>query len=349
MSKFILQQKEALKPVFLTDNEDVKLKVVSFINEWENDLDFFVTNTSGSTGTPKKISIQKEHAIQSALSTCEALKLTSKHTAILCLNPTTIGGKMMIVRSMVLDMKLLVGELNSNPLVTCDEKIDFIALVPLQLKKMVEECPDKLRKISTIIVGGGSISAPLENSLKEAKITVYQTFGMTETISHIALKKVGFENSEYYTVLPSVEISAEENLLVIHAPKIGVFNLKTNDLVEIISPTQFKWLGRADFVINSGGIKIIPEVLEAQLSHLINVPFFVVGMDDETLGQRVVVIVEGFADPQLEQKSYYHSLEKFHIPKEIYFLSNFNYTESGKINKIETLKLTNVEGFRKIL
>ena len=338
-----------MKPVFLTDNEDVKLKVVSFINEWENDLDFFVTNTSGSTGTPKEISIQKEHAIQSALSTCEALELTSKHTAFLCLHPSTIGGKMMIVRSIVLGMKLIVGELNSNPLVTCDEKIDFIALVPLQLKKMVDECPDKLRAIKTIIVGGGSISAPLENALKEAKITVYQTFGMTETISHIALKKVGFETSEYYTVLASIEISTEENILIIDAPKIDVFNLKTNDLVEIISPTQFKWLGRADFIINSGGIKIIPELLEVQLSHIIKTPFFVSALEDEVLGQKVVMLAEGLADEQLEQKSYYASLDKFHIPKEIFFLLNFIYTESGKINRTETLKLTNVAGFRKIL
>ena len=207
-----------MNPIFLTHNAQIIESVLTFINEWDNDLDFFIAKTSGSTGVPKEIKILKKHAIQSSLNTAEALNLQKGDNAFLCLSPDTIGGKMMIVRSIVLNLQLIIGDINANPLENCDSKIDFIAIVPLQLKELMEHSVDKLRSIQHIIVGGGIISEQLESQLIQHNLTVYQTFGMTETISHIALKKVGVDGTNHFKVLPNIEITERNSQLEIHAP-----------------------------------------------------------------------------------------------------------------------------------
>lgn len=334
---------------FLTNNEEIQRKVASFIYEWENDLDFFETETSGSTGIPKKIRLKKKHAIASSRLTGKFLNLQKGEKAFLCLHPSTIGGKMMIIRSLVLDLDLIVGDISSNPFENISESIDFVALVPMQLQTIINGSPFVLKNITNIIVGGGVISNALENELKKNQLTVYQTFGMTETISHIALKKVGFQSEDDFNLLPGVEIETVDHRLKIHFPAIGVEHLLTNDLVEITSPNRFKWMGRTDFVINSGGIKIHPEQIEKELEALFSIPFFVTGLKDEVLGEKLVIVVEGSTNPLFEQKNYYSTLEKFKIPKEIYYLNQFETTSSGKINRLETLKNIHAAGFRKIL
>jgi len=329
---------DVVKPIFLTHNAQIIDSVVSFINEWNNDLDFFVTQTSGSTGIPKEIKILKKHAIQSSLNTAEALSLKKGDRAFLCLNPETIGGKMMIVRAIVLDLQLIVGDICANPLGKCDTSIDFIAIVPLQLKEMIQQNSEKLHAIKNIIVGGGIISEQLERQLINSQLTVFQTFGMTETISHIALKKVGLNGSDSYEVLPTISISTKNSQLEIHAPSIGVDHLLTNDCIELIDPTHFTWLGRSDFVINSGGVKIHPEIIEKALSALISVPFFVTGIEDEKFGQKLILAIESEPDDRFNSKSFYSSLPQYHIPKEIWFFPSFERTKSDKINRLLTLK-----------
>lgn len=340
---------DAMNIHFLTNNEEIQHKVASFIYEWENDLDFFETETSGSTGIPKKIKIQKQHAIASSKLTGELLHLQKGEKAFLCLHPSTIGGKMMIIRSLVLDLDLFVGDISSNPFDNIAESFDFVALVPLQLQTILTHSPSALKKIKNIIVGGGVISSALENELKTHQLTVFQTFGMTETISHIALKKVGFHGESDYQTLPGVKIEAINQRLKIQFPAIGIHELLTNDVVEITAPNRFKWIGRSDFVINSGGVKIHPEALEKQLETTINAPFFITGISDDLLGEKCVLIVEGVENNLFTHKKRYAHLAKYSLPKEVYFLAQFVYTESGKINRGATLKTIHAARLRPIL
>lgn len=333
-----------MKITFLTKDEQLISKVNHFLEEWKNDASYFVTATSGSTGKPKSIQIEKEFAVQSAKNTIEFLGLTKEDVAFLCLNPATIGGKMMLVRALVLNQPILIGDVNVNPLEIIDERIDFIAIAPIQLQGILENNPEKLSRIKKIIVGGGIISESLISLTKKHHITVYQTFGMTETISHIALRKVGIETDECYHLVPNISIATIENQLVITAPSLGIKELKTTDVVEIVDDNSFKWLGRSDFVINSGGVKIHPEKVEALLGSKINAPFFITSEADEQLGEIVVLIIENenhSVNNQWLEKSFYASLPKYHSPKKVYLVSSFIRTASGKINRIETSKNLN--------
>lgn len=335
-----------MKITFLTKDELIISKVKSFLEEWNNDIPFFITETSGSTGKPKFIQIEKKHAIQSAKNTIQFLGLTPNDISLLCLNPDTIGGKMMLVRALVLNQPIIIGDVNANPLEMVDEPIDFIAIAPIQLQGILENNPEKLSTIKKIIVGGGIISESLISLTKKNQITVYQTFGMTETISHIALRKVGIETDERYHLVPNISISTIDNQLVITAPSLGIKELKTTDIVEIVDDNSFKWLGRSDFVINSGGVKIHPEKVEALLGSKINAPFFITSEADEKLGEIVVLVIEKenhSIDNQWLEKSFYASLPKYHSPKKVSLVSSFIRTASGKINRIETVKNLNLE------
>ncbi len=334
---------------FLDDNVILKQKVASFVTTWNENSDFFLTNTSGSTSQPKQISIKKKHAIQSARNTANKLNLKRGDKALLCLDLETIGGKMMLVRALVLDLDLYVITPSANPLKFVDEKIDFIALAPIQLHEVLRQNSDALGNIKNIIVGGGTISKSLETALFKKKMTVYQTFGMTETITHFALRKMGYETEEYFEILENVSISSEEGRLKIHAPMIGVEHLVTNDIVEIIDPLHFKWLGRADFVVNSGGVKLHPEMIQEKLESKVMVPFFLTGISDELLGEKLVIVYNSEEKDEYCSKDFYSGLSKYEIPKEAWFIDPFQFTASEKINRIETLKHVDESRIRKIL
>ncbi len=327
---------------FLSKNEKTQQEVATFIKKWDDSSIYFENKTSGSTGNPKKIELKKEHATVSAKATLSFFGIKKGDTALLCLNFDTIGGKMMAVRSIVGQLQLYVAEPSTNPLNNNNISIDFIALAPIQLHTILNENPKQLKPIRVIIVGGGVVSEETEKLLKQHSITVYQTFGMTETISHIALRKVGFESEENYTILNHVEISEENGQLCIHAPLIGIENLKTNDLVKIVSKNQFKWIGRADFVINSGGIKIQIEELEHELSNYIQQRFFIYKRMDEKLGEKVVLVVEGDENESLKSKQFYSFLSnKYHIPKEVAFVEKIIRTSSDKVNRIANFEQIN--------
>lgn len=335
---------------FLNENEQIRQEVALFLDKWGNDSAFFETQTSGSTGIPKTIKIDKKYAVESAKSTIRFLNIHPSDTALLCLSPSTIGGKMMIVRSSVNGMKLYVTQPTSNPLRELELRIDFIAIAPIQLTTILSETPEKLKKIRNIIVGGGIIPANTLKELNEQKITVFQTFGMTETISHIAMRKVGFEQEEFYTTLSPATVSEKQGQLCIHAPHIGIKELITNDSVEIINQHQFRWLGRTDFIINSGGIKIQIEELEKELQKCISHVFFVHKKNDSKLGEKVVLIIEGNEIEKYTKKDFYSFIEnKYHIPKEIAFIENFILTASDKINRIANFELLNEHRFKQIL
>lgn len=331
---------------FLTEDNKIKTTVESTIHEYENSNQLSVF-TSGSTGLPKNITHSKSAVEFSAKNTINYFNWNKSTKSLLCLSANTIGGKMMIIRSLIADSELIVGEVTKNPLLSLEETIDFIAVVPYQLEAMLDESMDKLKSISIILVGGGAISSDLESRLIAEKITVYHSFGMSETISHVAIKKVGHEGSKYYEVLPDIEISTSEDQLLISSKGLNLVKLKTNDIVSIIDNNHFEWIGRKDFVINSGGVKIHPEIVEEKIKQLIQSDYYITALNHDKLGEQVVLVLlkNQFLPSKIELQEV---LPKFEVPKMIIVLDEFVWTESGKINRIKTNELL-INGTRTIL
>jgi O-succinylbenzoic acid--CoA ligase len=317
---------------FIKEGEDFEQSVGDFLLDWFDDKSYIDMYTSGTTGEPKSIRVEKDAMVQSAISTGDFFGLQPGYRVLHCLPTNYIAGKMMFVRSFILGFDMDFVSPNSHPLEHNDEKYDFAAMVPLQAKNSIK----KLSNIKKIIIGGVKIHKSLEQELVKLPIEIYETYGMTETITHIAAKKVGVEA---FTTLPHVTVSVNENqCLEIVAKNIGTEKIVTNDIVKLISDTQFVWLGRFDNVINSGGIKIMPEQVESKLSTLIARRYFVNGESDDTLGQKVVLYVEG--EPMDIDHSLFDVLDKYEKPKEIVFIPKFRETATGKIMRKESLNLT---------
>jgi len=324
---------------FISTSKELQTKVLKFIEEWNSADSFITVHTSGSTGMPKEIRILKDHMIISAKKTLAYFTISPGQNALLCLSPDTIAGKMMIVRSIVGNLNLFVTDVSSNPLNQIIERIDFVALEPLQVEELLKSEQQKFSNIQTILIGGGPISNALSAKLQLADIQAYHSYGMTETISHVAIRPVGKNEKNTFEALNRIKFSTKNEQLVVHYPEIGYSFLTTNDIVELVNSQHFKFVGRSDFMINSGGVKLNPETIENLLSPLFNIPFFVAGMEDEKLGQKLILLIEGttsLAPTLFELKSI---LPKYHDPKEMYFIPKFVRTESGKINRGETLKL----------
>jgi O-succinylbenzoic acid--CoA ligase len=330
-------------------SKELSEDIFSFLELWFNEKDTIEVKTSGSTGKPKRILLKKEYMINSALATGNFFNLFENTKALLCLPVNFIAGKMMLVRALTLGWELNFVAPISNPLKNIKSNYDFAAMVPLQLENSLVN----ISKIKKLIVGGASVSNNLLNKLQKIETEVFATYGMTETITHIAVKKLNNFKSgilqekekEYYSILPNIKISKDERgCLIIDASKLSSEKIITNDLVEIISPTKFKWLGRLDTIINSGGIKLIPEQIEEKLTKIIEQRFFVAGIPDAILGEKLIMIIEAqkeeFYKNELFQKiKHLKSLSKYEIPKKIYFVNQFVETETKKVNKNKTLKL----------
>ncbi len=314
--------------------EEWEVDFWTFIVQWFNDQSHIIVKSSGSTGRPKEISISKQKMLHSAASTCKYLKIKTKHKALLCMSSKHIGGMMMIVRAIYAQLDLHFVKPSANPLQELDTPIDFIALVPYQAHKVLEGSPKKLQAISNIIIGGGKVDYALEQKLITNKIKAWSTFGMTETISHIALKEIG--KSDYYNCLPGIEISiSQKGTLVIHAPNILDAELHTNDLIEFVAKDKFRWLGRLDFAIEIGGLKFIPEVLEEKIASKLSNPFLISSVPHPTLGQELILIIEGNKEMAIPV-DIFSTLHKYEIPKRIFFLDKLSYTTSGKIDRNKT-------------
>ncbi|MEO8253930.1 MAG: AMP-binding protein [Flavobacterium sp.] len=301
-----------------------------FLLDWFDEKNYIDLQTSGTTGIPKIIRKNKQALVNSALATGDFFELKPGDTALCCLPVEFIAGKMMLVRSFILGLAIDFVQPNSNPLAKINKKYDFVAMVPLQ----VENSLNDLYKVDKLIIGGAKIDSELEKKLLGIKTQVYETYGMTETITHIAAKKVG---EQAFTILPNVSISQNENnCLIIAAPQVSEERLFTNDLVALTNDTQFVLLGRIDNVVNSGGIKLIPEQIESKLSHSINARFFVGGIPDALLGEKLVLVIEG-KNQDLDE-AIFTVLDKFEKPKLVFFVPVFQMTESGKIKRKAILK-----------
>ena len=328
----------------IKEGEPYEGAIGDFLLDWLKSSDSIEVQTSGSTGTPKKVKLLKEHMINSARATGKFFELPEKSTALHCLPAEFIAGKMMLVRAMVLGWEIDLVTPASNPLDQVFKTYDFCAMTPFQLDNSI----GRLHLIKKLIVGGGAVSPSLQKMVQGVKTKVYETFGMTETVSHIAAKRLnpGKKKSKpiAFKVLPDISISTDDRgCLVIKAPKVASDVLVTNDVVEILTYKKFIWKGRYDNVINSGGIKLYPEEIERKLNKIIKRRFFVTGMPDDALGEKLVLFVEAdFSEELLEglQKEIksLKSLDKYEIPKKIYLIQKFEETPNGKIHREKTLK-----------
>ena len=326
-----------------------------FCEDWMSGKKSYSINTSGSTGIPKPIAITREQMEVSAKMTIKALSLQPNDNTLVCLNTSYIAGKMMLVRGMVGKLNTYVVEPSANPLVQLRDElhIDFMAVVPMQMETMIDvggNTLEQLNRMKAVIIGGAPISQALQKQIKHLKCPVYATYGMTETVSHIALKRLnGLEAPDVYKVLGGVNIGQDNRgCLTINSALTNHKNITTNDMVELVDAQSFKWLGRVDNVINSGGIKVHPEQLENQVKNIlheqnIDCNLIIAGAHDSTLGEKVVLILE---TDELDRitienlKDYLkQSLPAYHVPKGIYCLEKFVYTETNKVKRKETTNL----------
>ncbi|CAN5297086.1 AMP-binding protein [soil metagenome] len=318
-----------------------------FILDWVKPTAWLEIKTSGSTGIAKKIRIRKEHMINSALATGKFFDLPAGSTALMCLPANFIAGKMMFIRAIVLGWELDLVQPSSNPLDRVYKTYDFCAMTPFQLDNSL----GRLHLIKKLIVGGGAVSSQLQKMVQGLNTRVYETFGMTETVSHIAAKRLNPEKPRAkpipFKVLPDVAISKDERgCLIVKAPHLTEGTIVSNDMVDIITYKKFHWKGRYDNVVNSGGIKLFPEEIEWKLNKIIDRRFFVTGLPDESLGEKLVLFVEAdFSEDLLkeleEDISQLNSLDKYEIPKKIYLVQKFEETPNGKIHRVNTVRSRN--------
>lgn len=344
-SSYTIDELKAHAYTLIKEGEPYEISIGDFLLDWLGSASTIKVSTSGSTSSPKSIVIKKEHMVNSALATGNFFGLQAGNTALHCLPTDFIAGKMMLVRALVLGLSVSCVAPTSTPLVTGKKRYDFAAMVPLQLRNSVTH----LDCIETLIVGGAPVSEDLINEVMDSPTKIYETYGMTETITHIAIKQVNhLDNArmdglkDVFKTVPNVSLATDtRGCLVIEAPKVAEGLLSTNDMVDLISQYEFRWLGRYDNVINSGGIKLIPEQIESKLSSIIPLRFFVAGLPDKTLGQKLVIVVEGKMEIKEVRQllNTAKGLSKYEIPKTIFVFPEFLKTGTGKIRRSKILEL----------
>ncbi|MFQ5639424.1 MAG: AMP-binding protein [bacterium] len=333
-------------------------QTLEFCKRWLQGDEEFRVKTSGSTGAPKEMSVRRDRLTLSARMTGSALQLKTGQRALVCLSTGHIAGLMMLVRGLVLGLDLTVIEPGPDPLHSFflknsqnTEPFDFSAFVPLQLQVILskgERYRAFLNQMKAVLVGGAPVSYALQKSIQQVKAPVYQTFGMTETLSHFALRKLnGPDVSGSYQALPGVELGQDtRGCLTIKSQLTDDELLVTNDLVELKPENHFIWLGRFDNVINTGGVKVQPEKVEQAIAESLfgienptvsSRAFFVGSVPDEKFGEKVVGVFEGEAFSRDVQetmlKSLSELLHKYELPKSFCFVNSFVRTATGKIDR----------------
>jgi o-succinylbenzoate---CoA ligase len=333
-------------------NSEYEQKVLDFCKKWLSGQQEFTLKTSGSTGEPKPINLTRFQMEASAKLTGKTFDLKAGDKALVCLNVGYIAGIMMLVRGMVLGLELTIIEPNSNPLENFENHdFDFAAFVPLQIQNILENKNyiETLNRMKAIIVGGASVNEVLERKIQKLEVPVYSTYGMTETVSHIAIRRLnGIYKSENFQVLEGVKIGIDDrSCLNIIASASNNVLVQTNDIVEIIHENEFKLIGRFDNIINSGGVKIQLEKVEKVIEKwFVNKRFFAYGVEDLSLGQKLILIIETESlSNELKENiisNLKNKLSKYEIPKQIFTINHFSETPTGKIDKKTTIKRLNL-------
>lgn len=314
-----------------------------FLNDWHSASPTLLVHTSGSTGAPKPMLVEKRRMEASARITCRFLGLHEGDTALLCMPLDYIAGKMMVVRALTCGLRLITVEPSGNPLGTVADSIDFAAMVPLQVYKslQVPEERERLMAIRHLIIGGGAIDDTLASALVDFPHQVWSTYGMTETLSHIALRRLnGPDRSDWYTPFEGVTVSlTADGCLIIDAPAVHNGPLVTNDIA-VVEGRRFRILGRKDNVICSGGIKIQMEEVERLLRPHVRVPFIISKVPDEKLGEQVVLLTES-SDVAALQAVCRSVLPKYYVPRRIVTVVSLPLTGTGKPARAEAERIAN--------
>lgn len=323
--------------------------VLGFIKQWLADTPAFELKTSGSTGIPKTITIRREQMVASAIATMSYLKPEHDMPVTVCIDSRYVGGKMQLVRALSHNLRLHIFPPSSGLAENLSglDNLGLISLVPLQLYQLLREAPQLLNKAKSILIGGGPVNEGSIPELQKINTPVYHTYGMTETVSHIALKLLNTDRSTHaFNVLPGVSCTTDSrSCLVINGAVTGDVDVVTNDIVEFINPSSFVWKGRFDDMINSGGIKIFPEEIDASIHQEMSLAyphcaFFTFGIPDDVLGQKLVLFVEAANPNSHDDMGLLEKLKKilprYHSPRRIVFSVAFQRTHTGKIKKKET-------------
>ncbi len=322
----------------------------SFLNDWCRDFPHIMAYTSGSTGKPKAILLPKKAMLYSAFQTISFFNLIPGTSALINLSADYIAGKMMWIRALSggWHIDVVSPDHQSIQNILKDKHYDFGAMVPLQVQKNLAF----ISHFKTLIIGGAAVSHHLQTQLKSLPVHIFATYGMTETITHIAVQPLSHDAvadfklpADTYRVFDGIHISCDERqCLVIEAPNLHSNVIITNDIVELLDNQHFRWLGRFDNVINSGGIKYFPEQLEAKIKPFIEQDFFLGGLPHQTLGEEIVLVVEGKIDSINLKEKLATQLSKYELPKKIISLPVFMRTDSGKIKRnaiLQQIKLKN--------
>ena len=320
--------------------EVVTPEFANFVSDWFDDSQYMTAQTSGSTGVPKTIKLLKSDMRASAQMTNRFFNINSNSTFLLSLSPNYIAGKMMIVRWLEVGAEMIEQKPSSNPLSQpLQKQITLSAMVPSQVVNILNDSASfaQLSIIENMIIGGAPLDSVTEKQIAETSLNAYATYGMTETLSHVALRKVGAEDS--YFALPGVTFSQDErDCLKIDVPHLSIKEVVTNDMVDLIDKTHFIWRGRFDNVINSGGVKIFPEEVERLIAPYIKERFYVIGIPDTVWGEICTLVIEGEEWSQEKRQSLLiqlkEALPKHKSPKQIKFLSKFSETYSGKVKRV---------------
>ena len=305
----------------------------NFLKSWFDDKDYVLTNTSGSTGKPKEIKLKKLDLIESSKLTARYFDLKVGDKVINCLPIKYIAGKMMLVRSLVLGLDLYIFPVTSSPISDLKNNYELIAFTPIQLENSIPF----IEKINKVLVGGSPVQKTLKEKILNSKSTVYETYGMTETITHIAAKNLSMGEKEF-TSLPGIEIGKRDNCLFIKPNHLSVKMVQTNDVVELTNKNKFLLIGRKDFIINSGGVKLNPEAIEKKLAKYISADFIISSIDNAKFGE-VVTLVFKKNIPENYNKAF-TNLSKYEIPKEVLVIDNFP-ENNGKINRVKIRSIIN--------
>ena len=331
------------KNIFLlkkTQLDEVDIELYKFLEFWKSSKKETVVITSGSTGLSKKIKISKKQIENSAKSTISHFKIKEKSTFLICLPVKYIGGKMMLIRAIISKAKIILYKPSANPFIELNDNIDFIALTPLQLFNLAKNKKNFI-KIKLAIIGGGEISNQLILELQNISTNCYQTYGMTETISHIAVRNLKNCNDKTpYKCLDNISIDTNQNnQLIINSEQLNLKNLLTNDIVEIINKREFIYLGRKDNIINSGGLKINPKMLENEIQKSLgSTNFYIDKIKNEKLGEEVVLIA--LLDLNIDSliKSINTIKDKNTRPKKVFFTDKFFHNENQKLDRVKSKK-----------
>jgi O-succinylbenzoic acid--CoA ligase len=319
-------------------------EVIAFLEQWLDANEYVEVKTSGSTGEPKVIRLPKQTMLRSAQMTNARFSLTENSFALLSLPASYIAGKMMLVRALAGNYSLMAVQPSANPFSNPQlhsKAFDFAAITPYQLVHSANDIP--LCKVRNCIVGGSPVTLAMEELVQVWPVALYETFGMTETASHIALRRFnGEEKSNFFETLDGVTLSMDERgCLEIDAPHLHTEKLVTNDLVELIDARHFRWLGRFDRVVNSGGVKIFPEQVERKIQDLIDLPFFIASVSHPALGQQLILVIESENLPEHLQNEILEilrtRLDKYEIPGKLICIANFVYSSGNKLLRNETL------------